>query len=91
MGTLTPGATYIYERSEGIIYAREFGKTERIVVGYESGRDYDSVATNRRMLSDLNEVIRMCETDPDMRELLDRLFVLYNLKKPDNPVDHHSV
>lgn len=81
MGTLTPGATYIYERDEGIIYAREFGKTERHVVGYESGRDYDPVAANRRMLSDLNEVVKMCETDPGMKELLDQLFVMYNLKK----------
>ncbi len=81
MGTLTPGATYIYERSEGIIYAREFGKTERHVVGYESGKDYDPVSANKRMLSELNEVVKMCETDPGMKELLDRLFVLYNLKK----------
>ncbi len=34
MGTLTPGATYIYERVAGTIFAREFGKTERKVVGY---------------------------------------------------------
>lgn len=81
MGTLTPGATYIYERSEGIIYAREFGKTERQVVGYESGSDYDPTGTTKRMLSKLNEVVRMCETDPGMKELLDKLFVLYNLRK----------
>jgi hypothetical protein len=81
MGTLTPGATYIYERSEGIIYARRFGETERIVVGYESAKDYDRTAANSRIMSELNEVVRMCETDPAMKELLDRLFVLYNLKK----------
>lgn len=81
MGSLTPGATYIYERSEGIIYAREFGKTERHVVGYESGKDYDLVGSNRRMMSELNKVVEMCETDPAMKELLDKLFVLYNLKK----------
>ena len=33
------------------------------------------------MLDELNEIVRMCETDPAMRELLDKLFVLYNLKK----------
>jgi len=81
MGTLTPGATYIYERADGIIYAREFGKTERHVVGYESGKDYDLAGTNKRMLSELNEAVRMAETDPAMRELLDQLLVLYNLKK----------
>ena len=45
MGTLKPGATYVYERSEGIIYAREFGAdpSTRQVVGYESGREYDPV------------------------------------------------
>ena len=47
MGSLTPGATYIYERSEGIIYAREFGKTERQVVGYESGKEYDPVSGHK--------------------------------------------
>ena len=81
MGTLKPGATYIYERSEGIIYAREFGKTERHVVGYESGKDYDPVSANKRMLGELNEVVKMCETDPGMKQLLDQLFVMYNLKK----------
>ncbi len=85
MGSLTPGATYIYERSEGIIYAREFGAdpSTRRVVGYESGADYDPYKSGptKRMLSELNEVVKMCETDPAMRELLDQLFVLYNLKK----------
>jgi len=81
MGTLTPGVNYIYERADGIIYAREFGKTDRHVVGYESGKDYDPYATNKRMLTELNEVVKMCETDSAMRELLDQLFVLYNLKK----------
>jgi hypothetical protein len=85
MGTLTPGATYIYERSEGIIYAREFGAdpSTRHVVGYESGADYDPYkkGPNQRMLTELNEVVKMCETDPGMKQLLDQLFVMYNLKK----------
>ncbi len=83
MGTLTPGATYIYERSEGIIYAREFGAdpSTRVVVGYESGADYDPIAPNRRIMSKLNDIVQMCETDQAMKELLNQLFVLYNLKK----------
>lgn len=75
MGTLSPGVTYIYERAEGIIYAREFGKTERRVVGYETGKDY------KPLFTELNEVVRMAETDPAMQELLDQLLVMYNLKK----------
>lgn len=80
MGTLTPGATYVYERAGGIIYAREFGQTKRRVVGYETDEDHVA-ASSKRMLSELNEVVRMCETDSAMKELLDQLFVLYNLKK----------
>ena len=93
MGSLKPGATYIYERSEGIVYAREFGAdpSTRIVVGYESGSDYDPTGANKRMLSELNEVVRMCETDPEMKELLDKLLVVYNLKKKDSPIAYHPV
>ena len=45
MGQLKPGATLIYERADGIIYAREFGAdpSTRKVVGYENGRDYDPI------------------------------------------------
>jgi len=33
MGTLTPGATYIYERVGSTVYSRESGKLERKVIG----------------------------------------------------------
>ena len=82
MGSLKPGATYIYERSGSAITAREFGAdpSTRRVVGYEND-DHHISASSKRMLSELNEVIKMCETDTEMRELLDKLFVVYNLKK----------
>ena len=77
MGTLTPGATYIYERVAGSIFAREFGKTERKLVGYATDISPEIVMYR----SEINQVLRMCETDPTMKELLDQLFVMYNLKK----------
>ena len=80
MGTLKAGATYIYERAGGIIYAREFGETKRRVVGYE-GNDDTISASSKRLLSEMNEVVKMCEHDPAMKTLLEQLFVLYNLKK----------
>ena len=45
MGTLNPDTTYVYERAEGIVYARETGAdpSTRRVVGYESGAEYDPV------------------------------------------------
>lgn len=77
MGTLKPGATYIYERANGKIYAREFGQTTRQVIGH----DHIDSNEHNRIMSELNEVVKMCKTDLAMKELLDQLFILYNLKK----------
>lgn len=77
MGSLNPGATYIYERVDNRIYAREIGKTKRQLVGW----DTDSGLAMRGYRSEINQVLTMCETDSAMKELLDQLFVLYNLKK----------
>ena len=77
LGTLKPGATYVYERVDDRIYARELGKTKRSLVGVTAN---DNVA-NREYNSNVNGMLAMCKTDPAMKELLDQLFVLYNLKK----------
>jgi hypothetical protein len=72
--------TYIYERVDDQIYAREFGSTHRQLVGcYDSQQK--EVAERRYYMNHINTVLIMCEKYPDMRELLDRLFVLYNLRK----------
>ena len=49
MGSLNPGATYIYERANGIVYARESGSdpNTRQVVGYESGKEYDPITGHK--------------------------------------------
>ena len=41
MGTLTPGATYVYERNGEEIYARETGQTERTIIGYQYENEID--------------------------------------------------
>ena len=77
MGSLKPDATYIYERVDNRVYAREMGQTKRRLVGWTD----DTGLAMREYASEINSVLRMCETDPAMRELLDQLFVMYNLKK----------
>ena len=62
MGSLKPGATLIYERANGVVYAREFGADpgDRTVVGYDydpiTGQkiphDWDSRTSDGRPLSD---------------------------------------
>ena len=47
MGTLKPGATYIYERDGDTVYAREQGSTERFVIGkYSPIKEKDKKTNN---------------------------------------------
>lgn len=78
MGRLKPGATYVYERVDNRIYAREIGQTDREMVGWT--HTPDSLA-DRGLRSEINQVLLMCETDPVMNELLEQLLIMYNLKK----------
>lgn len=56
MGSLKPGATYIYEKAGGVTYARETGSPpeSRQVVGYDymhgMGPTYDPVTNSHRPL-----------------------------------------
>ena len=79
MGTLTPGATLIYERADGIIYAREYGAepSTRRVVGYEQGADYDPYRTT----VDWNKMCEVAKTNLALKTALEQCIMLYNLSK----------
>ena len=77
MGNLTPGATLIYERANGIIYAREHGQTERHIVGYERSADYDPLRTSVNW----NELCVAAKTNPALKNALEQCIMLYNLSK----------
>jgi len=88
MGNLKPGATYIYERADGVVYAREFGKTERREVGW----DYDPRTPDGRPLHDhimedklWGEIRREARTNPALQRALDRAIMIYRLSK-DKPL-----
>lgn len=101
MGNLKPNTTYIYERSEGIVYAREFGSDPgtRVVVGYESGSDYDSRTSDGRPLREhlkedalWGDIRRLAKTNSSLQDELDRVIMLYYLIKEQQPLPkHHSV
>ena len=85
MGSLNPGATYIYERSGGTIYARESGQTERIIVGYDPLAVSDGATSVpwHVVSSEWNRIFLAAETNPALQEALDRVKILYNLSKQD--------
>jgi hypothetical protein len=77
MGNLNPGATLIYERANGVVYARESGKTERVIVGYDGTHD----PAEEFAKSEWNEIFQAAKTDPALQEAVDRVKVLYKLSK----------
>jgi hypothetical protein len=84
MGSLKPGAKLIYEKADGVTYAREFGKTERKEIGW----DYDPRTSDGRPLIDhirddklWGAIRRDAKTNPTLQSALDRAIMIYQLSK----------
>ena len=82
MGRLKPGATYIYERADGVVYAREFGAdpSTRFEIGYESTDAYD-LHSNIRENQLWNDIRLSAKTNPALQEALDRAKLIHHLSK----------
>jgi hypothetical protein len=91
MGTLKPGATYVYEKANGVTYARELGApaNERIAIGW----DYDVVKKNEQALRiELWEQIHhAARTNSALQEAIDRVIIVYELTKGEDPPMWHPV
>jgi hypothetical protein len=86
MGSLKPGATYIYERDKETVYAREIGAdpSSRVEVGYK----YDPRTDDGRPLHDhimdsklWGEIRREAKTNITLQKALDRVIMIYKLSK----------
>jgi len=82
MGSLTPGATYIYERNGGEVYAREFGKSERTLVGYNLPQHRDPLDHRNYMStpgeSQLWHDVRMsAKENASLAKALDHALTIY--------------
>ena len=77
MGALKPGAKYIYEKADGVTYAREFGAphNER----FEIGRDYERFLKDELRLWE--EIVREGRTNAALQDALDRAKIVYHLSK----------
>ena len=89
MGTLKPGATYVYERNGSVVYAREHGSTERKVVGYTYDGEgiYEAASAGQKDLDNhilWNEVRMAAKTNPTLQKAVERAILIYRLSK-DNP------
>ena len=93
MGKLKEGAKYIYERDNGVVYAREFGAdpSTRQVHGWDyrledpkfdprtgDGRPLHDHLTESKMWG---EIHRMAKTNSTLQKALDRVIMIYKLSK----------
>ena len=88
MGSLIPNATYVYERNGEEIYAREVGKTDRKLIGYQyenkvDPRTHDGRPLYEHMKEDKlwGDVRREARTNKVLQDALDRAILIYHLSK----------
>ena len=88
MGSLKPGAKYIYERDGGTVYAREFGAdpSTRKEVGWEhpiDPRTPDGRPLFEHIMEDKlwGEIRREAKANPTLQKALDRAIMIYKLSK----------
>ena len=100
MSQLKPGVSYIYERANGIIYAREEGAPpdERFEIGRilpgAQGLPGESLMFGKpvKEVAELVAISDAAKTNPALQDALDRVKMLYLLtKESDTTVMHHPV
>ena len=77
MGSLKPGAKYIYEKADGITYAREFGAPHND--RFEIGRDYQRFLKDELRLWE--DIVQEGRTNQTLQDALDRVKLVYHLSK----------
>jgi hypothetical protein len=77
VGSLKPGAKYIYEKADGITYAREFGAAHND--RFEIGRDYERFLKDELRLWE--DIVQEGRTNQTLQDALDRVKLVYHLSK----------
>ena len=77
MGSLTPGVTYIYEKVDGVTYAREFGKKERRAIGW----DFNYKSEVNADADVWKDIFEKAKSNPALRHALDQCKIIYYLSE----------
>ena len=94
MGSLKPGASYVYEREGSTTYAREHGAdpTTRQPIGWdydpEESKRFDARTDDGRPLHEhimesklWGDIRRAAKTNSSLQEALERAIIIYHLSK----------
>ncbi len=79
--TLIPGAALIYERSNGVVYARYRDPPHNIIPRWEIGRTNNVPVLNN---TELRQMIELAQTNPAFGELFNSMLTMYYLLKENN-------
>lgn len=81
MGSLKPGASYIYEHVDGITYAREHGAP--INTRFEIGRTFDRVKHDEELKRQelWKDIYKVAEQNSTLKNAIDECIMLYYLSK----------
>lgn len=82
MTTLDPNKTYIYERVDDKIYAREMGSASRILISIDIS-DHGSYGEDRNLWM---EILVFARTNNILQQELDRVIMLYYLLKKEHNI-----
>jgi hypothetical protein len=91
MGQLKPGTTYIYERADGVTYAREAGAHpgDRVAIGWDYNYREKTERVDRIKLWD--DIHHAAKTNPALQEAIERVIVIYELQRSEDPPGWHPV
>jgi hypothetical protein len=91
MSQLEPGAAYVYERADGVTYARKLGSDpgSRIAIGWDSQVQQDLDQFHKDVL--WTNILREAEHNSALQDALDRAKVIYELSRQNQLIDHHPV
>lgn len=89
MGTLTPNATYVYERVDNKVYARELGSdpSTRKIIGYTLEKNdpfYKNIADRYFLEVEWAKILKEAENNPALQNAIDNVKIVYHLSKKEN-------
>ena len=86
MGNLIPNQALIYERANGVVFARYRDPPHNEIPRWIIGGDPGAVAREQGQLIDYNEWKNLCEIameNPTLKKQLDKLLITYYIIKDD--------
>jgi len=83
MTKLIPGEPLIYERNDGVVYARYRDPPHNAIPRWIVGGNPDSVARANGEISssEMKEIFKLAKTNTTLKTLIDKLYTTYLLTK----------